>query len=161
MVNDSGANVKAAIKLMDNNIIKLPCAAHRLNLVVGDILKVKNIIRRKKVTAIFDYNEDDCLRLLPIDETKVEEIEALNDIKESVESIIKKCKHLVGSFNSSEQLNRRLKEKQIELNVGHSRKLVQDVITRWNSTHDMLKSILDNKQPLRALQVYHILNNKS
>ena len=112
-MNDSGANIKAASKLLEKDIIKLPCAAHRLNLVVGDIFKVKNIIKRKGNAFIYDYNEDDCLRLLPIDENKVEEIESLNEIKEYVESIIKKCKHLVGSFNSFEQLNRRLKEKQV------------------------------------------------
>ncbi|MEI2421645.1 hypothetical protein V6O07_15320, partial [Arthrospira platensis SPKY2] len=79
-------------------------------------------------------------------------IEANNVDKEYLNLIIKKCKHLVGSFRHSESLKRKLKESQKNLNYNLSTKLVQDVCTRWGSTFDLLKSIIINKTALKSIQ---------
>ena len=42
-ITDSSANIFKAVKSFPEKIFKLPCAGHRLNLCVNDILKVKVI----------------------------------------------------------------------------------------------------------------------
>jgi hypothetical protein len=84
---------------------------------------------------------------------KVNEIIKMNSIKASLNDLVSKCKHLVGSFRFSEQLTRKLKEKQKELKVEDRIKLIQDVPTRWNSTLDMFLSIVANEGPLKAMNL--------
>lgn len=156
-VNDSGKNVVAAMNKFDKVDIKLPCVAHRLNLCVGDLFRPKNITCKDEKYYIFEYTTKYQLRKTEIDPSLVDSIEKMNEIKAYFGTLIKKCKHLVGSFRSSENLTRRLKDKQQELAIGSERKLMQDVVTRWNSTYDMLRSILENKLPLKALRVNAII----
>lgn len=68
-----------------------------------------------------------------------------------MEHIIAKCRKLVGKFKHSEGLCRKLKAKQERLGLEFKLKLVQDVSTRWNSTFDMLETILINKAPLVSI----------
>ena len=76
----------------------------------------------------------------------------LNNIKTNVvQPVISKCKKLVGKFKHSESLNRLLKQYQNEHKLEFKIKLVQDVPTRWNSSFDMLDSILVNKSALVAI----------
>ena len=60
-----------------------------------------------------------------ISENDTQAIEQVNSIKEEVNSIIQKCRHLVGSFKHNEGLVQRLKEKQIALNYETKIKLTQ------------------------------------
>jgi hypothetical protein len=151
--------MKAAVGLFPEDIIKLPCAAHRLNLAVKDLLNPKKIgcdskaDISKQTYYIYDYNEDDELRKMPIHVEKIKEIERMNTIKSHINDLVSKCKHLVGSFRFSEQLSRKLKEKQNELKVENPIKLIQDVPTRWNSTFAMLSSIVVNEAPLKVLNL--------
>lgn len=42
-VADRGANMLAAMRMFDDEFVKVPCSAHRINLAVGDLLKEKKI----------------------------------------------------------------------------------------------------------------------
>ena len=59
-----------------------------------------------------------------------------------------KCRKVVGHFKHSpanaSELERQQKEHGIQVEA-----LIQDVPTRWNSTHDMIKSVRKNEQTLR------------
>lgn len=63
------------------------------------------------------------------------------------ESVLAKCRKIVGHFKHSPSNAQELKERQ----VAHGQKqesLAQDVVTRWNSTLEMVKRIQRNKAPL-------------
>ena len=140
------------MKKFPEKVLKIPCAAHRLNLCVKDLFKEKHVFTKRGRKFIKDYNEDDELRDREISPVELERIEEMNGVKEVVGSLIKKCRHLVASFNSSDRLARRLKEVQEEHELETKTKLIQDVPTRWNSTFDMLKSISINQGPLNSLK---------
>jgi phosphopantetheine adenylyltransferase len=122
---------------MFTDIDKVPCSAHRLNLCANDLFSIKNITvkveRNVSIYFIFDYNENDELRKMEIDEAKKHDVETINEIKQKYIKI-SDCKHLVGSFRHSDGLVRKLKQKQIDLRLPTGTKLVQCVSTRWNST---------------------------
>ena len=42
-VADSGANMLAALRIFDCDVLKLQCSAHKINLAVGDLINEKNI----------------------------------------------------------------------------------------------------------------------
>jgi len=121
--------MKAAVSLFPESIIKLPCAAHRLNLTAKDLLNEKNVGHDSKTDKyyIFDYNDEDQLRKMHIPVERVNEIIKMNSIKSNINALVSKCKHLVGSFRFSEQLTRKLKEKQKEFKIEDPIKLIQDV----------------------------------
>ncbi|CAF1076091.1 unnamed protein product [Brachionus calyciflorus] len=152
ITSDSGANFKSAVGRFPDNVQKIPCAGHKLNLCVCDIFKIKKISEKSGKYYIFYFNEDGLLKKkeITLDEKNI--IEAANLDKEFINLIIKKCKHLVGSFRHSEALQRKLRESQKNLNYNHSCKLVQDVCTRWGSTYDLLYSIIINKTALKRIQ---------
>ncbi|CAF1063786.1 unnamed protein product [Brachionus calyciflorus] len=86
-------------------------------------------------------------------------IESVNLIKKKIlKKILTKCKELVSSIRYSE-LTRLLKQKQESFNLNYPIKLVKAVPTRWNSTYDMLDSILVKKDEL-LLVVKILLSNK-
>lgn len=129
--SDSGSNFKGALNMFDAKIHKIPCAAHKLNLCVNDMFRVKKISENKNKFYVFDYNEDGDLRKKEISPNEKLSIEFINETKSKVLKILKKCKSLVGSFKHSEKLNRQLKETQRNLKYSNPIKLVQDVCTRW------------------------------
>jgi hypothetical protein len=56
----------------------------------------------------------------------------------------------VGSFRHSAKLTEALKKAQIEMGLKQL-KLIQDVKTRWNSTVDLLISLVTNHAPISAI----------
>jgi len=139
--------MKAAVSLFPESMIKLPCAAHRLHLTIKDLFNPKNISLDLKTNEyyIYDYNDEYQLKKIHISTEKMNELQKMNSIKSNINTIVSKCKHLVGSFRFSEQLTRKFKEKQKELKIEDPIKLIQDVPTRWNSTLDMFLSIVVNE----------------
>ena len=47
LVTDSDANIFSAVNKFDDNVLKIPCAGHRLNLVVNDLLNTRDIKVKK------------------------------------------------------------------------------------------------------------------
>jgi hypothetical protein len=76
---------------------------------------------------------------------------SINESKKFVNSLIEKCRRLVGPFTHSETLAASLKQKKKSLSMDVRPKLVQDLTTCWSSTYDMLDSIVSNKEPLKAM----------
>lgn len=148
---DSGSNIKSAIGKFPEPIFKIPCAAHRLNLCVNDLFNTKNVTEKNQIFSIFDYNEEGELRKIQLSDSQKQDIEDANGIKEKVTKVTKTCKTLVGSIRHSEKLTRQLAEKQLEQEPENRKKLVQDVSTRWGSTHDLISSVLNNKPSLVSL----------
>ena len=94
----------------------MPCAGHRINLCAEDIFKEKKIkIKNKNGSELFyvkEFNEEGRLLEKEIDLASVREIEVMNKIKGDLNAIIKKCKHLVGSFRHSDILMNKLRKVQ-------------------------------------------------
>ncbi|XP_022180699.1 zinc finger BED domain-containing protein 1-like [Myzus persicae] len=123
IVTDSGANIKAAIKLL--GIDHIPCAAHQLNNAVKNALKS-------------EFEEDD------IDTNQTEEVDMMK--------LVKMCRSIVGHFKHSEVSTRILHEKQKQLN-SPVLKLIQDIAIRWNSTLTMMERLLLVKEPLMLVSM--------
>ena len=141
---------------MFNESYFTPCAAHRLNLCVDYTLKTKLVKTKydkdgKVRYYVRDFNENAEIRKVEINNETLQEIEHVNEMKEEINRILGKCKKLVGSFRHSESLTRRLKEKQQTLNYSAKIRLVQDCPTRWNSSYNMVESIIANKEALAAM----------
>jgi hypothetical protein len=77
----------------------------------------------------------------------------------AIADIIAICKKIVGHFSHSPAAARRLKQLQLDdqANGSEVRKLVQDVVTRWNSTLHMMESLQDQK---RVLRMYALENEE-
>ena len=80
-------------------------------------------------------------------------IDNTNNCKIFANELLSKSKKLVGSFKHSSQLQNKLKDAQNKLKYSSKIKLVQDVPTRWNSSHDMLESICINADALKLLNL--------
>ena len=76
-----------------------------------------------------------------------------------VEMLLDKCRKLVGSFKHSYLLTRKLFDTQIALRTSRT-KLIQDVPTSWNSTYQMMASILENRLNFVQLRADNEINNK-
>ena len=72
--------------------------------------------------------------------------------QEGVVNIIKKCRALVAHFHRSTLASIELKQMSISKLEG-GRKLILDVVTRWNSTYLMLQSCLNNKKSIKCCLV--------
>ena len=135
--------------------MSMPCAAHRLNLCVNDILnetKIKNaVVNNCEQYSVKKFNDEGELKTTKISHEEKKKIERANEVKLFYSKLIAKCRHLVGSFRHSSILTSKLKERQITLNYENKTKLIQDVPTRWNSSYDMLESVLYNKEALQSL----------
>ncbi|XP_065678492.1 E3 SUMO-protein ligase ZBED1-like [Hydra vulgaris] len=158
LVTDSGANIFSAVNKFDDNVLKIPCAGHRLNLVVNDLLnardiKVKKIKNGLKRYQVKDYDGNGKLINREITESEVKEIEKINEGKLEIAKVISSCRHIVGSFKHLEMLQKKLKEVQETLRYETKIKLVQDIAIRWNSQFDMIESILTNKTALDMISI--------
>ncbi|XP_004206092.2 zinc finger BED domain-containing protein 4 [Hydra vulgaris] len=158
LVTDSGANIFSAVNKFDDNVLKIPCAGHRLNLVVNDLLnardiKVKKFKNGSKRYQVKDYDGNGKLINREITESEVKEIEKINEGKLEIAKVISSCTHIVGSFKHSEMLQKKLKEVQETLRYETKIKLVQDIAIRWNSQFDMIESILTNKTALDMISI--------
>ena len=69
---------------------------------------------------------------------------------ETVESLMKSVRAIVGHFKHSSKQEEKLKNKQQSLGKPVS-KLQQEVVTRWNSTFNMIDSILDNEESVDSV----------
>ncbi|XP_065681569.1 zinc finger BED domain-containing protein 4-like [Hydra vulgaris] len=137
LVTDSGANIFSAVNKFDDNVLKIPCAGHRLNLVVNDLLnardiKVKKFKNGSKRYEVKDYDGNGKLINRETTESEVKEIEKINEGKLEIA---------------------KLKEVQETLRYETKIRLVQDIAIRWNSQFDMIESILTNKTALDMISI--------
>ena len=69
---------------------------------------------------------------------------------QGIEAVLGKCRKIVGHFNHSQPKYEALKCKQKQLGMPE-KTLKQEVETRWNSTYDMLTSILDSDEAIASI----------
>lgn len=74
---------------------------------------------------------------------------SLKEIQETTDKI----KGIVGHFKRSSQAAQKLELRQEQLGYSPTLKVIQDVITRWNSTYEMFERILHLKNPLMSALV--------
>lgn len=77
-------------------------------------------------------------------------IEDAIDSQRSVHDMIAVSRKIVTHFNHSAVAFQKLEDAQVQLGLA-SKKLMQDVPTRWNSTFYMLQSILEQKRSLHLM----------
>ena len=74
-------------------------------------------------------------------------------VKERINSLLTKCRHLISSFEHSRALKRELKHQQTLLNYESKQKLQSEVPTRYSYVCNMTESICNNQTALQALQM--------
>jgi hypothetical protein len=156
-VTDSCNNIFGAAKSLSTQI-KLPCAGHRLNLCLNDLLTVKKIKQKSDIFSVKQFDDDGNLKLTTITADEKSKIEDDNKIKTEFNLLLAQCRHLVGSFRHDEKLRNKLNDIQNSLNYSTKKQLIQDVKTRWNSTYEMLDTISMNKTALNELRKISLLN---
>lgn len=75
-------------------------------------------------------------------------------VQRKIIDVISKCRKIVSHFNHSSQACTRLKIIQENL-ILPIHKLIQDVVTRWNSTYYMLSRIYEQRQAVTAYITEH------
>jgi len=73
---------------------------------------------------------------------------AVQHALKEVQEIRDKVKGIVGHFKRSSQAAAKLKLRQEQLEYSPTLNVIQDVVTRWNSTYEMFERILHLKTPL-------------
>lgn len=123
VITDNGLNIVGASKEAFGSDKHLPCFAHTLNLVV--------------TKSIDFYNQNQELEeVIDSDGSEIEEFDLNN--------IIKKLKRIVAFFKRSESASTVLDAIQKDdNNVQQSKKLIQEVRTRWNSLYEMISRYLE------------------
>lgn len=71
-----------------------------------------------------------------------------------IAALLKKVRKIVGAFKHSALKVHELKDEQKRLNM-KLRKLLQDVVTRWNSVYLMIDVFLDNRKPVEVVCLRH------
>jgi hypothetical protein len=75
------------------------------------------------------------------------------------ENLLKRCRHLIGHFSHSARATEELRAAQTKLGFTEH-KLIQDVITRWNSTFDMGARLVEQRTPVTvAMQICGFTDN--
>ena len=69
---------------------------------------------------------------------------------EGIGSTLNRCRKVVGHFNHSNLAKEALKNKQRQLNMSE-KSLKQDVDTCWNSTYDMVGSVIENDEAISSV----------
>lgn len=67
----------------------------------------------------------------------------------SVDTILSKCRKIVGHFKHSPANSTEMKNHQLRLHQ-QEQSLIQDVVTRWNSTLQMVERLICNKEAILA-----------
>jgi hypothetical protein len=123
---------------------------------VNDLFKVK-LVKAKEENGNTLYKvkdfENGQLKTKEISLQEYQNISLVNESREHIEIQFSACRHLVGSFQHSEPLQKELKQLQKDLKQEYKIKLIQDCKTRWNYTHDMVESILLNEMPLKTMKL--------
>ena len=89
-VADSGSNMKCTMGLFNDQVEKIPCAAHKLNSAVNDLFKIKNIRLKKDKESqlsyyvVRDFDEIGNSRDISLSDSEKEKIENMNKIKNNV-----------------------------------------------------------------------------
>jgi len=150
-VTDNGANIVAACQAVFGEAKHLACFAHKINLVASTALGLTSR----------NGDEDEPLPLPPDgqesgdDEDEVESgttipTEGTSELI-TTKSVLTKVKKIVRFFRNSERASEELKTLQKQPRPGETGqkadsqclKLVQQVVTRWNSTFYMLDRFLE------------------
>lgn len=104
------------------------------------------------VNCVRDIDDDGNSRDIVLQDDEVTYIKLLNSIRDNMLSpTITQCKKLTGRFKHTEELTRKLKEKQVSLKQEFKVKLCPEIAIRWNSKYDMLDAILINETCLKSL----------
>ena len=149
-VTESDANINATTSLFPN-AKNFPCSGHRLNASINDLFKIKKIIEKQGKYYIYtNINSTEVCKIEISGEDTIK-MAKLNEVKDSLNDLLIKCRHLVGLFRHSEGLINRLAEKQEFLNSKFKGKLIQDFKTRWDTSYDMIESIYLNKDALISM----------
>lgn len=148
---DNGANICRAITELSTanattSIVLVRCLGHTLNLMVKKVINYK--APRKMTTSASqvykqiddedeeeDYDDDieNCNTSLMFSNSELESIQLFK-------SITKKCRSICSKFNHSTVLNDLLL--QYQSNSSQKLHLIQEVVTRWNSTFKMIERVL-------------------
>ena len=150
--------------MFPGNIVKLPCAAHRMNAVMKDIfveteIKVKTNKNGQVTYHAKEFNEElGGFYLRAISLQRVEEINSLNTAIGETNSRLDKCRHLVGSFNHNVELKRELANQQRLLNYKTRTKLQAEAMTRYYYIYTMINSICSNQQAIENINEIESMN---
>jgi len=109
---------------------------------VNDLFKVR-LVKAKEENGNTLYKvkdfENGQLKTKEISLQEYQNISLVNESREHIEIQFSACRHLVGSFQHSEPLQKELKQLQKDLKQEYKIKLIQDCKIRWNYTHDMVE----------------------
>lgn len=75
-------------------------------------------------------------------------------VQRKIVDIVAKCRKIVSHFNHSSQVCKKLKIIQENLKIS-TYKLIQDVVTRWNSTYYIVSRLYEQKQAVTAYATDH------
>ncbi len=162
-VTDSGSNMFGAMKMFPAKVIKLPCAAHRMNSVMKDVFQETKIKVKKNNDQILYYAkvyhpDSEEYKDTEIDLDEVQELTELNHAIEETNETLQQCRHLVGSFNHNGELKRELRVQQEQLNYECCRQLSQESDTRFSDVYNMINSICINQEALQNMASNTLIN---
>ena len=162
-VTDSGSNMFGAAKMFPSHVVKIPCAAHRMNSVMKDVfketkIKVKSLKGTLEYFAKVYHPVTEEYKDTKLEPTQLLKLTAINQAIEETNKVIEQCRHLVGSFNHNGELKRELRTQQAQLNYESRRQLSQESTTRFSDVYNMINSICMNQQALQNMAENTLIN---